>query len=53
MIIQKQELPNGELYEVVIIENADGSIISMPKAEYDCRQAEQSTPSLTDEAATI
>ncbi len=49
MIIQKQELPNGELYEVVIIENADGSIISMPKAEYDRQQAEQSTPMVADE----
>ncbi len=47
MIIQKQELPNGEIYEVVIIDNADGSITSMPKSEYDKQQAEQSTPIVT------
>ena len=32
-----------------IIENNDGGFTSMPKAEYDRRQAEQSTPNLTGE----
>ena len=32
--------------EHAIIDNGDGGFISMPKAEYDRRQAEQSTPSL-------
>ena len=31
---------------IVIIDNADGSETSMPKSEYDRRQAEQSTPNL-------
>jgi hypothetical protein len=31
-----------------IIEHADGSFTSMLKAEYDRRQAEQSTPSVTN-----
>ena len=31
-----------------IIEHADGSFTSMPKAEYDRQQAEQSTPSVTN-----
>ena len=32
--------------EHAIVENADGGFTSMPKAEYDRRQAEQSTPNL-------
>jgi hypothetical protein len=32
-----------------IIEHADGSFTSMPKSEYDRRQAEQSTPIVTAE----
>jgi hypothetical protein len=30
--------------EHAIIEHADGSFTSMPKSEYDRREAEQSTP---------
>ena len=41
MIIQKQELPNGEIFEVVIIENSDGSITSMPKEHWDKLEAER------------
>ena len=36
-----------------LIAHADGSFTSMTKEHYDKLQAEQSTPSLTDEAATI
>ena len=36
--------------EHVLIHKEDGSITSMPKAFYDQQQAEQSTPSVTDEA---
>lgn len=39
MIIQKQELPNGEIFEVVIIDNNDGSITSMPKEYYEQLEA--------------
>jgi hypothetical protein len=33
--------------DVVFIENEDGTTLSMSKAEYDRRQAEQSTPIVT------
>jgi hypothetical protein len=36
--------------EFVIIDREDGSFTSMTQAEYDRRQAEQSTPSVIDEA---
>jgi hypothetical protein len=35
-----------------IIEHADGSFTSMLKSTYDAMQAEQSTPSVIDEAET-
>ena len=35
-----------------IIDQGNGEFTSMLKSEYDCRQAEQSTPSLTDETST-
>jgi len=38
--------------EVVFITNEDGTTLSMLKTEYDRRQAEQSTPSVTNEAKT-
>jgi hypothetical protein len=38
--------------EHAIIDHGNDQFTSMPKSEYDRRQAEQSTPSLTDEAAT-
>jgi hypothetical protein len=38
--------------EHAMIEHADGSFTSMPKAIYDKQQAEQSTPILSDEAKT-
>jgi hypothetical protein len=56
MIILQNEQPNGGILEIVFIENEDGSQLSIPKTVYDLQQAakaEQSTPSLTDEAATI
>jgi hypothetical protein len=43
---------DSEGKEHVQIEVAEGHFISMPKSEYDRRQAEQSTPSLTDETST-
>jgi hypothetical protein len=41
---------NGEA--VAIIDRGNGEFTSMSKAEYDRQQAEQSTPSLTDETST-
>jgi hypothetical protein len=35
-----------------IIDRGNGEFTSMTKAHYEAQQAEQSTPSLTDEAAT-
>jgi hypothetical protein len=49
MEIIKDQL-SGE--DIVIITNDDGTTLSMLKTEYDRRQAEQSTPSLTDETST-
>jgi hypothetical protein len=42
----------GEVQTHAVIEHADGSFTSMPKAEYEAQQAEQSTPIVTDEAKT-
>jgi hypothetical protein len=38
---------DGIEYEQVIIDHGSGEFTSMPKSEYDRRQAEQSTPNLT------
>ena len=48
MTIKIIELPslNGEMETHAIIEHADGSFTSMPKAVYDEQQAEQSTPNV-------
>ena len=48
MEIIKDQL-SGE--DIVIITNDDGTTLSMLKTEYDRRQAEQSTPSVIDEAS--
>jgi hypothetical protein len=45
------DLPSGNV-EMVEISDENGNATQMTKAEYDRQQAEQSTPSLTDEAAT-
>ena len=42
----------GKIQEHALIEHADGSFTTMLKSTYEAQQAEQSTPSLTDEAAT-
>jgi hypothetical protein len=42
----------GVIETHAIIDHGNEQFTSMTKAEYDRRQAEQSTPSLTDEAAT-
>jgi hypothetical protein len=39
--------------DIVIITNEDGTTLSMLKTEYDRRQAEQSTPMVSDEAPSI
>jgi hypothetical protein len=41
-----------EVADHAIIEHADGSFTSMLKSTYEAMQAEQSTPSLTDETST-
>jgi hypothetical protein len=43
-ILEVTDSTTKEVTEYAIIENADGSFTSMPKSEYDRRQAEQSTP---------
>jgi hypothetical protein len=35
---------SGQEETHIVIEHGNGDFTSMPKAEYDCRQAEQSTP---------
>jgi hypothetical protein len=39
--------------EHAIIDHGNDEFTSMPKSEYDRRQAEQSTPSVINEAETI
>jgi hypothetical protein len=41
---------SGETLTAAIIYNEDGSFTSMPKEVYEAQQAEQSTPSVIDEA---
>jgi hypothetical protein len=43
-------ITNSMGIEHAIIERGNGEFTSMPKTEYDCRQAEQSTPIVIDEA---
>jgi len=38
--------------EHIVIDHGNDTYTSMPKSEYDRRQAEQSTPSVTNEAKT-
>jgi hypothetical protein len=40
----------GDVNEHAIIDRGNGEYTSMPKSEYDRQQAEQSTPSVIDEA---
>jgi hypothetical protein len=43
-------LPNGTTQTYAIIDRGNDEFTSMLKSEYDRRQAEQSTPSVIDEA---
>jgi hypothetical protein len=45
-IIQIEE--HGEVVDYVLIDRGNNEFTSMTKAEYDRRQAEQSTPSLPE-----
>jgi len=49
--IKVEEPLSGEFSEHAIIDHGDESFTTMPKAEYDRRQAEQSTPIVKDEPA--
>ena len=49
-IIEILDAATGEVQEHAIINRGNGEFTSMPKAEYDRQQAEQSTPILSDEA---
>jgi len=49
-IIESQDLWGVDI--VTVIDEVNDTAESMPKAEYDRRQAEQSTPIVTDEAKT-
>jgi hypothetical protein len=44
------EFPTGVFTEHIIIDREDGSQLTMLKSTYDAQQAEQSTPSVIDEA---
>ena len=44
------ENPDGTISAYAIIDHGNAEFTSMLKAEYDRRQAEQSTPIVTDEA---
>jgi hypothetical protein len=41
---------DGSITEHIIIDRGNDEFTSMPKAQYEQRQAEQSTPSVIDEA---
>jgi hypothetical protein len=43
----------GDLTTHAIIDRGNGEFTSMLKSTYDAMQAEQSTPMVTDEAATL
>jgi hypothetical protein len=51
-IIEIENSLTGEIVEHAIIDHGNEEFTSMSKAEYDRQQAEQFTPSLTDEATT-
>jgi hypothetical protein len=51
--IYKQEQMDGTFIDFVIINRGNGEFTSMLKSTYDAMQAEQSTPMVTDEAATL
>jgi hypothetical protein len=46
------DTPNGKEIHA-IIDRGNGEFTSMPKSTYDAMQAEQSTPMVTDETATL
>jgi hypothetical protein len=48
--IEVTEPITGEVVEHAIIDHGNEQFTSMPKSEYDKRQAEQSTPMVSDEA---
>jgi hypothetical protein len=50
-IIEQPQI-DGSIVEIVEIDRGNGEFTSMPKSLYDAMQAEQSTPSLTDETST-
>jgi hypothetical protein len=47
-----KNLTNSDGVELVIIDRGDGEFTSMLKSVYEAQQAEQSTPSVTNEAKT-
>ena len=49
----KIQTSQGEEIEHAIIDRGNGEFTSMLKSTYDALQAEQSTPMVTDEAATL
>ena len=49
-IIEVETPTTDEVTQWVIIDRGNEEYTSMPKAEYDRREAEQSTPIVTDEA---
>jgi hypothetical protein len=51
--IKVTEPISGDVVEHAIIDHGDKTFTSMTKAEYDRRQAEQSTPIVINEAETI
>jgi hypothetical protein len=47
-----QDVLSNEILEYAVIDRGNEEFTSMPKSEYDRRQAEQSTPIVKDEATT-
>jgi len=52
MTITEYENSVGEAM-VLVVDKVNDTAESMPKKEYDRRQAEQSIPMVTDEASTL
>ena len=51
--IEIKDSLTGDITKHAIIDRGNGEFTSMPKSTYDAMQAEQSTPMVTDEAATL
>jgi hypothetical protein len=51
--IQENISINNSVIAYIVIDHGNGEFTSMAKTTYDAMQAEQSTPMVTDEAASL